>query len=88
MTRVLIVGGLSLSLAQLAGCMSARPSPEPVVTVTGCPVVTACTLNPAAPHSNGDLSDDSDYLLSAWADCAAKVDSVIQHSEQQPRADP
>lgn len=88
MTRVLIVGGLSLSLALLAGCMSAPHSQEPLVTVTGCPAVTPCSLLPAAPHSNGDLSDDSDYLLSAWAECAAKVDSVIQHSEQQPRADP
>lgn len=88
MTRPLLIGAASLCLLLLAGCMSAPPLPEPVVTVTGCPVVTACTLNPAAPHSNGDLSDDSDYLLSAWADCAAKVDSVIQHSEQQPRADP
>ncbi|WP_417778605.1 Rz1-like lysis system protein LysC [Stutzerimonas xanthomarina] len=67
--------------------MSAPPSPEPVVIVTGCPVVTACTLNPAAPHSNGDLSDDSDYLLSAWADCAAKVDAVYEH-QQQPRREP
>lgn len=88
MTRVLIVGGLSLSLMLLAGCMSAQPSPEPVVTVSGCPVVTPCSLLPAAPQNNADLSDDSDYLLSAWAECAAKVDSVIQHSEQQPRADP
>jgi hypothetical protein len=56
--------------------------------VSGCPVVTACTLNPAAPASNGALSDDSDYLLAAWAECAAKVDTVIQYNEQQPRADP
>ncbi|MFV9655917.1 Rz1-like lysis system protein LysC [Pseudomonas sp. NY15366] len=88
MTRVLVIGGTSLCLALLAGCMSAQALPEPVVTVTGCPAVTPCSLLPAAPHSNGDLSDDSDYLLSAWAECAAKVDAVIQHSEQQPRADP
>lgn len=88
MTRVLVIGGSSLCLALLAGCMSAPPLAEPVVTVTGCPVVTACTLTPAAPKSNNDLSDDNDYLLSAWAECAAKVDTVIQHPEQQPRADP
>ncbi|MFU3873515.1 Rz1-like lysis system protein LysC [Pseudomonas aeruginosa] len=68
--------------------MHGQALPEQTVTVSGCPVVTACTLNPAAPESNGDLSDDSDYLLSAWAECAAKVDTIIEHSLQQPRADP
>lgn len=87
MTRVLIVGGLSLSLALLAGCMSAPASLEQGLTVTGCPVVTPCSLLPAAPHTNGQLSDDSDYLLSAWAECAAQVDAVYEH-QQQPRADP
>jgi len=82
------LGGLSLSLALLAGCMSAPPSPEQTITVSGCPVVTPCTLNPAAPISNDGLSDDSDYLLSAWAECAAKVDTVYQYNQQQPRADP
>lgn len=88
MTRVLIVGGLSLSLAQLAGCMSAPPLAEHTVTVSGCPVVTPCSLLPAAPQNNGELSDDSDYLLSAWAECAAQVDAVYQYNQQQPRADP
>lgn len=86
MTRVLIVGGLSLSLMLLAGCMSAPPLAEHTVTVSGCPVVTPCSLLPAAPHSNGQLSDDSDYLIAAWAECAAQVDMIYSH--QQPRADP
>lgn len=88
MTRVLVIGAGSLSLALLAGCMSAQPLPEPVVIVTGCPVVTPCSLLPAAPQNNGELSDDSDYLLSAWAECAAQVDTVYQYNQQQPRADP
>lgn len=88
MTRPLLIGALSLCLLLLAGCMSAPPSPEPVVTVTGCPVVTPCSLLPAAPQNNGELSDDSDYLLSAWAECAAQVDTVYQYNQQQPRADP
>ena len=87
MTRPLLIGALSLCLLLLAGCMSAQPLPEPVVIVTGCPVVTPCSLLPAAPQNNGDLSDDSDYLLSAWAECAAQVDAVYQH-QQQPRREP
>ncbi|MFY1053568.1 Rz1-like lysis system protein LysC [Ectopseudomonas khazarica] len=68
--------------------MSAPPLPEPVVTVTGCPAVTRCSLLPAAPQHNADLSDDSDYLAAAWAECAAQVDAVYEHQQQQPRADP
>ncbi|WP_454255187.1 Rz1-like lysis system protein LysC [Pseudomonas sp. Marseille-Q8238] len=68
--------------------MSAPPSAEPTVTVSGCPVVTPCQLLPAAPQNNGALSDDTDYLLSAWAECAAQVDTVFQYNQQQPRADP
>lgn len=88
MTRVLVIGGGSLCLALLAGCMSAPPLAEHTVTVSGCPVVTRCSLLPAAPQNNGDLSDDSDYLLSAWAECAAQVDAVYDYQQQQPRADP
>lgn len=87
MTKPSQIGALSLCLMLLAGCMSAPPSPEPVITVLGCPVVTPCSLLPSAPQSNGALSDDSDYLLSAWAECAAQVDAVYQY-QQQPRADP
>ena len=88
MTRVLVIGATGLYLALLAGCMRAQALPEQTITVSGCPVVTACTLNPAAPTNNGELSDDSDYVLAAWAECAAKVDTIIQHTEQQTRADP
>lgn len=88
MTRVLVIGGGSLCLMLLAGCMSVPPLPEPVVTVTGCPAVTPCSLLPAAPQNNADLSDDSDYLAAAWAECAAQVDAVYQYQQQQPRADP
>jgi len=76
------IGLLSLCLLLLAACTSVPPSPEQTVTVSGCPVVTRCTLNPAAPASNGELSDDSDYLLSAWAECAAQVDAVFEHNER------
>jgi len=42
--------------------------------------VTRCTLAPAAPASNGELSDDGDYLMAAWGECAAKVDLVVDHN--------
>jgi len=75
-------GLLSLCLLLLVACTNVPLSPEQTVTVSGCPVVTRCTLNPAAPASNGELSDDSDYLLSAWAECAAQVDVVFEHNQQ------
>lgn len=75
-------GLTSLCLLLLAGCTSAPPSPEPTVTVAGCPIVTRCSLDPAAPTSNGDLSDEADYLLGAWADCAAKVDALYDHNQK------
>lgn len=49
-----------------------------------CPVVTRCTLPPATPVDNGELSDDNDALLAAWADCAAQVDAVYEHNQQSP----
>lgn len=73
-------GLLSLCLLQLAACTNVPQSPEQTVTVNGCPVVTRCTLTPAAPIDNGELSDDSDYLMAAWGECAAKVDQVVDHN--------
>lgn len=81
-TRPMQIGLLSLCPLLLVACTNAPPLPEQTVTVSGCPVVTRCTLNPAAPGSNGELSDDSDYLLSAWAECAAQVDAVFEHNER------
>nr|WP_093504904.1 Rz1-like lysis system protein LysC [Pseudomonas straminea] len=84
MTRLHKTGLLSLCLLSLAACTSAPPSPEPLVTVHSSPVVTRCTLPPAAPIDNGELSDDNDALLAAWADCAAQVDAVFEHNQQRP----
>lgn len=81
-TRPMRTGLISLCLLLLAACTNAPPLPEQTVTVSGCPVVTRCTLNPAAPIDNGELSDDSDYLLRAWAECAAQVDVVFEHNER------
>jgi len=82
MTHLCKAGLISLCLMLLAACTNVPPSPEPQVTVSGCPVVTRCTLNPAAPADNGELSDDSDYLMSAWGECAAKVDLVVDHNQR------
>ena len=69
-----------LACMLLAACTNAPPSPEPQVTVSGCPVVTRCTLAPAAPVSNGELSDEGDNLMAAWGECAAKVDIIVDHN--------
>ena len=82
MTHLCKAGLISLCLMLLAACTNVPPSPEPQVIVSGCPVVTRCALNPTAPASNGELSDDSDYLMSAWAECAAKVDLVFDHNHR------
>lgn len=79
------LGLLSLCLMLLAACTNVPPSPEPQVTVSGCPVVTRCTLEPAAPANNGELSDDGDTLMAAWAECAAKVDLIVDHNEQRAK---
>ncbi|WP_419583481.1 Rz1-like lysis system protein LysC [Stutzerimonas stutzeri] len=76
------LGLLSLCLLLLAACTNVPPSPEPQVTVSGCPVVTRCTLDPAAPSSNGELSDDGDNLMASWGECAAKVDLIVDHNER------
>ncbi|WP_349681601.1 Rz1-like lysis system protein LysC [Pseudomonas sp. UBA6310] len=83
MTRTSTLGPLSLCLLLLAGCTLVPQSPEQTPTVTGCPVVTRCSLPPAAPQDNGDLSDADDAVLAAWADCAAKVDVIYQHNQRE-----
>jgi hypothetical protein len=47
--------------------------------------VTRCTLDPAAPSNNGELSDDGDYLMAAWGECAAKVDIIVDHNQLSPQ---
>ncbi len=47
--------------------------------------MTRCTLDPAAPISNGELSDDGDYLMAAWGECAAKVDIIVDHNQRSPQ---
>ncbi|MCI5384850.1 hypothetical protein D9H19_10105 [Escherichia coli] len=52
------------------------------LTVSGCPRVTPCRLDQAAPHTNGDLNALLDETEAAWAACADKVDMIIACQEQ------
>ncbi|EOA7126557.1 Rz1-like lysis system protein LysC [Yersinia enterocolitica] len=61
----------------LSGCVRGLPSPEPQITVNGCPKATACLFPAASPLTNGDLSDDIDQLEAALHACAAQVDMVL-----------
>ncbi|ENT6987645.1 Rz1-like lysis system protein LysC [Escherichia coli] len=66
----------------LSGCENVQHSPEVQLTVSGCPRVTPCRLDQAAPHTNGDLSALLDETEAAWAVCADKVDMIIACQER------
>ena len=51
-------------------------------TVSGCPRVTPCRLDQAAPRINGDLNALLDETEAAWAVCADKVDMIIACQER------
>ncbi|WP_027601403.1 MULTISPECIES: Rz1-like lysis system protein LysC [Pseudomonas] len=78
------LGLASLCLLLLAGCANGPSSPEPRLTVSGCPVVTRCQLPSTHPRNNGELLDDSEALEAAWADCAAQVDMVYDAQLAHP----
>lgn len=75
-------GLIPLCLILLSGCASDQPSPEVNLTVSGCPKITRCQLDPAAPRSNGDLNALLDETEAAWAACADKVDTIISCQEK------
>ncbi|WP_347086687.1 Rz1-like lysis system protein LysC [Salmonella enterica subsp. enterica serovar Paratyphi B] len=66
----------------LSGCGNVRRSPEVQLIVSGCPRVTPCRLDQAAPRTNGDLNALLDETEAAWAVCAGKVDMIIACQEQ------
>ncbi|WP_255360046.1 Rz1-like lysis system protein LysC [Pantoea sp. At-9b] len=66
----------------LSGCGSDRPSPEVNLTVSGCPKITRCRLEQAGPRSNGDLNTLLDETEAAWANCADKVDTIVNCQEK------
>lgn len=75
------IGLLLTCLLLLSACAKDHASPVPVIIKTGCPAVTACTLSPTNPVSNGELLSDTETMENDWAKCAAKVDTVIQYNE-------
>lgn len=77
-TLNLLIGLASLCLLLLVGCANAPPSPEPLVTVSGCPAVVPCQLPQAKPSLNGEVLRDAEVVEAAWAECAAQVDTVYQ----------
>ena len=80
--KTFAAGLIPLCLMLLSGCASDRPSPEVNLTVSGCPKITRCQLDPAGPRSNGDLNALLDETESAWAACADKVDTIINCQEK------
>ncbi|MDJ3854012.1 Rz1-like lysis system protein LysC [Salmonella enterica] len=66
----------------LSGCENVRHSPEVQLTVSGCPRVTPCRLEQAAPRTNGGLNALLDETEAAWAVCADKVDMIIACQER------
>ncbi|ENT2725887.1 Rz1-like lysis system protein LysC [Salmonella enterica] len=66
----------------LSGCGNVRYSPEVQLTVSGCPRVTPCRLEQAAPRTNGGLNALLDETEAAWAVCADKVDMIITCQER------
>ncbi|WP_237680751.1 Rz1-like lysis system protein LysC [[Erwinia] mediterraneensis] len=66
----------------MCGCAPDRHSPEAILTVNGCPRITRCQLPEAAPRSNGDLNRQLDETEAAWANCADKVDTIVNCQER------
>ncbi|EFN3809720.1 hypothetical protein FQG48_20280 [Escherichia coli] len=52
------------------------------LTVSGCPRVTPCRLEQAAPRTNGDLNAVLEVTEAAWAVCADKVNMIIACQER------
>lgn len=75
-------GVIPLCLILLSGCASDRPSQEVNLTVSGCPKITRCQLDPAGPRTNGDLLAQIEETEAAWAACAGKVDTIISCQEK------
>lgn len=82
-TLKLKTGLILVCLMLLSGCNSARPLPEVRVITLTCPAVTRCTLPASQPLTHGDLLAAKNTAEDAWAQCASRVDMIVDCQEQQ-----
>jgi len=80
--KLCAIGLPSLCLAILSGCSTNRPPVVPVLTIAPCPPVVTCSLSPASPQTNGDLTLMIEQLRADWASCAAQVDTIVQCQQE------
>ncbi|WP_312414086.1 Rz1-like lysis system protein LysC [Pseudescherichia sp.] len=69
----------------LSGCKNARQLPERPVIALSCPKVTRCQLPASGPTNNGELLAAKEAAETGWAQCAARVDMIVdcQESHEQ-----
>ncbi|MCU8087695.1 Rz1-like lysis system protein LysC [Shewanella sp. SM21] len=66
-----------------AGCTSAPTLVAVQSTVVGCPLVIPCQLPASNPISNQGISSELDSCETAWHDCAAQIDMIIECQTKQ-----
>ncbi|WP_259520199.1 Rz1-like lysis system protein LysC [Shewanella baltica] len=69
------------------GCTSAPPLVAVQSTVVGCPLVIPCQLPASNPISNQGISSELDTCETAWHDCAAQIDMIIECQNKQQAKD-
>ncbi|WP_419761555.1 Rz1-like lysis system protein LysC [Acinetobacter nectaris] len=85
MIKAVKYGLLSLFLLPFVGCSTLNKSQEAKTTNSPIyPPLNACTLQPLHIQTNNDLITALVQRESDWAQCAAKVDSIIKIQDTQP----
>ncbi|WP_394810200.1 Rz1-like lysis system protein LysC [Phytohalomonas tamaricis] len=68
----------------LSACTSTPPTPAPTLIINQCATPSPCTLPASNPNNNGDLNLQLEQSEVAWAQCAVKVDTIINcHANAQ-----
>ncbi|WDD95936.1 Rz1-like lysis system protein LysC [Burkholderia sp. FERM BP-3421] len=70
-------GRLLPCLMMLCACTSTPPSPAPAPILNSCAPASRCTLPATSLRDNGDLRAALARAESAWAECAAVVDTIV-----------
>ncbi|MEM5528066.1 Rz1-like lysis system protein LysC [Gammaproteobacteria bacterium AS21] len=65
-------------LLLLSACASDQQSTAQLLISNTCPIISPCNLPPSNPITNADLELTLEHTEAAWAQCAAKVDIVIE----------